>query len=133
MQRRGLAVVISDFLSTANWELPLRRLHLRHEVLAIEIVDPRELELPDVGVLHLVDPETGHVREVQTSDADLRARYAEAAAHQRSEIAAALRRTGASHLVLRTDRDWMRDLVAFMVFRRRLATGAPAPAVRAAR
>jgi uncharacterized protein (DUF58 family) len=104
---------------------------VRHEVVVVEVIDPRELELPDVGVLQLVDPETGWVREVQTSDAGLRARYAAAAAEQRQAIAAALRRAGAAHLVLRTDRDWLRDLVTFMVLRRRLATGAPAPAVRA--
>jgi uncharacterized protein (DUF58 family) len=131
MSRRGLAVVISDFLGPSTWETPLRLLGVRHEVVVVEVIDPRELELPDVGLLLLVDPETGWVREVQTSDAGLRARYAAAAAEQRQAIAAALRRAGAAHLVLRTDRDWLRDLVLFMVLRRRLATGAPAPAVRA--
>jgi uncharacterized protein (DUF58 family) len=123
-RRRGMVVVISDFLSHDGWQQPLRRLALRHEVLAVEVLDPRELELPDVGLLELVDPETGRVRTVQTADAGLRARYAAAATEQRDEITQALRAAGAGHLQLRTDRDWLRDLVAFVVLRRRLANGA---------
>ena len=127
-RRRGLAVVISDFIGTEpdRWAGPLRRLGLRHDVLAVEVVDPRELELPDVGVLTLVDTETGRLRDVQTSDAGLRSRYAVAAAAQRAEIAAAIRGSGAAHLQLRTDRDWLRDLVRFVALRRRVAQGAPA-------
>ena len=76
-RRRGLAVVISDFMAPpADWGRPLRKLAVRHDVLAIEVVDPRELELPDVGVLVLADPETGALHEVYTGDAKLRARYA---------------------------------------------------------
>lgn len=129
MQRRGLAVIISDFLAPDGWQLALRRLSVRHEVLAIEVVDPRELELPDVGLLEMIDPETGGARLVPTGDAKLRARYAEAARVQRQAIARGLRDAGAAHLQLRTDRDWLRDLVAFVVLRRRLATGAPSPSV----
>ena len=129
MQRRGLAVIVSDFLAPDGWQLPMRRLGVRHDVLAIEVVDPRELELPNVGLLEMVDPETGGVRLVPTGDAKLRARYADAARRQREAIADDLRAAGAAHLQLRTDRDWLRDLVAFVVLRRRLATGAPSPAV----
>ena len=118
-RRRGMVVVVSDFLSATDWERPLRVLATRHDVLAIEVVDPRELELPDVGYLSLVDAETGDVTEIQTSRGDLRARYAEAAAAQRQTIAAAVRRAGADHLVLRTDRDWLLDLVHFVDQRRR--------------
>ena len=118
MTRRGLAVVVSDFLAGGAWERPLRAISARHETLAVEIVDPRELELPDVGVLDLVDPETGERLEVQTADAGLRARYARAAADQRADIAARLRSAGADHLVLRTDRDWLLDLVRFVSARR---------------
>ena len=124
VRRRGMVVVISDFIGHEGWQLPLRRLALRHEVLAVEVVDPRELELPDVGLLELVDPESGRIRTVQTADAGLRARYAAAAREQRDEIAQALRAAGAGHLQLRTDRDWLRDLVAFVVLRRKLANGA---------
>jgi uncharacterized protein (DUF58 family) len=118
MPRRGLAVVVSDFLAPGEWDRPLRALSARHETLAVEIIDPRELSLPDVGVLELRDPETGATIEVQTGSAKLRARYAEAAAAQRADIARRLRAAGADHLVLRTDRDWLLDLVRFVASRR---------------
>ena len=118
-RRRGVAVVISDFIGPAGWERPLRALAVRHDVVAIEVVDRRELELPDVGVLALVDPETGRRLEVQTSDRRLRERFAAAAAAQRAAVASSLRTAGADHLVLRTDRDWLIDLVRFVDRRRR--------------
>jgi uncharacterized protein (DUF58 family) len=121
--RRGsLAVVVSDFLCPSPWPSALRALSLSRQVLAVEVIDPRELELPAVGYLTLVDPETGRVRDVQSSDRALRARYAEAAGEQRASNASAIRRAGASHLVLRTDRDWVRDVVAFVVASRRTRT-----------
>jgi uncharacterized protein (DUF58 family) len=129
-RRRGLAVVVSDFLSPPGWEKPLRALATRHQVLAIEIIDPRELELPNVGYLTVVDPETGRLREVQTAKPALRARYAEAAAAERKEIAAGIRRAGAQHLVLRTDRDWIRDIVEFVVTTKRRGAGFVSAAVR---
>jgi uncharacterized protein (DUF58 family) len=122
-RRRGLVVVISDFLGDADWERPLRGLSARHELLAIEVVDPRELELADVGLLTVVDPETGQTLEVPTGNADVRRRFAEGAAAQREEIAAALRRTGAGHLRLQTDRDWLADIVRFVAHRRRAGNG----------
>src|SRR5215218_76645 len=110
-RRRGLAIVISDLLGEDGWVPSLSRLAVGHDTLVVEIVDPRELELPDVGVLAVVDPETGRRREVQTSSAQLRERYRRAAAAQRERMAADVRRAGADHLVLRTDRDWLDDLV----------------------
>ena len=117
--RRGLAVVVSDFLSPPGGERPLTGMAARHQVLAVEVVDPRELELPNVGYLTLVDPEPGRRMEIQTAKASIRARYAEAAAAQRAEIATAIRRSGAQHLVLRTDQDWLRDIVEFVLSARR--------------
>ena len=122
-RRRGLTVVVSDFLAPPGWERPLRALATRHQVLAVEVIDPRELELPDVGYLTLVDPETGRRREIQTAQASLRSRYAEAAAAQRAAIASSIRTAGASHLVLRTDRDWLRDVVEFVLMARRRRDG----------
>jgi uncharacterized protein (DUF58 family) len=128
VRRRGLIVVVSDFLDGLEdpeapaWERPLRRLAQRHQVLAIEVLDPRELELPDVGVLTLADPETGALHEVQTADPVLRARYAEAAGQQRGEIARALRAAGAAHLRLRTDTDWLLDMVRFVAAQRHART-----------
>ena len=121
-RRRGLVAVVSDFLATDRWEQPLRALSARHEVLAVEIVDPRELELPAVGTLSVVDPETGRTREVRT-DRRTRARYAAAAADQRADVARRLRGAGVGHLQLRTDRDWVLDVVRFVDARKR--TGAP--------
>jgi len=122
-RRRGLVVVISDFLGEPNWEGPLRGLAGRHEVLAIEVLDPRELELPNVGMLTVVDPESGQHVEVQTAKKSLRQNYATAALQQRAEINAALRRAGAGALRLRTDRDWLIDIVRFVAARRRGASG----------
>ncbi|MGW3603619.1 DUF58 domain-containing protein [Micromonospora sp. NPDC005161] len=135
--RRGLVVVVSDFLDglpddpdePPPWERTLRRLAVRHQVLGIEVTDPRELELPDVGLITLVDPETGRRREVCTSDRRLRERYAAAAAAQRDQVHQALRRSGATHLALRTDRDWSADIVRHVHAQRRLAA-APAGVVR---
>jgi uncharacterized protein (DUF58 family) len=123
-RRRGLRVVVSDFLEPdQDWESALRRLAARHQVLAVEVVDPRELELPDVGLLALVDPETGRRRDVWTGSRALRTRYATAAAEHRVAVRAALRRAGADHLVLHTDRDWVRDLARFATDRRRRGRG----------
>ena len=116
--RPGLRVVVSDFHDD-DWAVPLRRLTARHEVIAVEILDPRELELPEVGLLTLVDPETGRRREVQTSKKKLRDRYAAAMASKRQETTQAIRASGAAHLVLRTDADWVRDVAAFATARRR--------------
>jgi uncharacterized protein (DUF58 family) len=122
-RRRGLAVVISDFMvPPAQWERPLRKLGVRHDLLAVEVVDPRELELGDAGVMEFVDPETGRLHEVHTGDPGLRARYAAAAAAQRAAIASGLRGAGAAHLRLRTDRDWLLDIVRFVAAQRHART-----------
>lgn len=118
-RRRGLAVVVSDFLGDPDvWGPALRRLSTRHETIAIEVLDPRELSLPDVGILSLVDPATGQTREVPTASKKLRRRYADAASAQRAAIAAAIRTAGADHLILRTDQDWLLDIVRFVSSRR---------------
>ncbi len=117
-RRRGLVVIISDFLDRSAWELPLRALATRHETVCIELVDPRELQLPDVGVVSLEDPESGRILEIQTSDAGVRERFAAAAAEQRDRIASSIRGAGSDHLVLRTDRDWLLDLARFVTWRR---------------
>ena len=85
-RRRGLAVVISDFLGEITWERSLRALSARHDLLAIEVLDPRDLELPAVGLVTLVDPETGRTKEVQTTPA-LRSSFAAAAAEHRQQVA----------------------------------------------
>jgi uncharacterized protein (DUF58 family) len=122
-RRRGFAVVVSDFIGEPSWERPLRAVSVRHETLAIEVLDPVEVSLPPVGNLTLVDPETGKLLEVQSNKRSLREKYETAAAEQRAAIAAGIRRAGAAHLQLRTDRDWLLDIVRFVVARRRGASG----------
>lgn len=117
-RRRGMAVVISDFLGLPIWEKPLRGLSQRHEVIAVEVLDPREVEMPDVGLISVVDPETGRRRLIDTSFEEVRRRYDELARSRRSETASRLKRCGADHLVLRTDRDWVLDFVTFVSSRK---------------
>jgi uncharacterized protein (DUF58 family) len=117
-RRRGMAVIISDFLGPINWTRPLRAISARHEVLAIEVLDPRDVELPDVGDVVLQDAESGVVREF-TIDAQLRDDFAKAAAAQRADVARTFRSCGAPVLTLRTDRDWIADIVRFVESRRR--------------
>lgn len=123
-----MRLIVSDFLDARPeldpdaerpWERPIRRLSARHQVLAVEVIDPRELELPDVGRVAFADPESGHVREVHLSP-KVRRDYAEAAALQREGTKAALRRAGVAHLVLRTDRDWVFDVAQFVLRQRRM-------------
>nr|WP_243867006.1 DUF58 domain-containing protein [Actinophytocola oryzae] len=121
-RRRGLAVVISDFLGDIDWQRPLRGLSTRHELIAIEVVDPRDLDLPEVGTVVLADPESGRQREVHAS-ALLRREFAAAAAEHRSNVASAIRGAGGGHLVLRTDSDWIADTVRFVVARKRRWSG----------
>jgi len=121
-RRRGLAVVVSDFLGEPTWEHTLRALSGRHELLAVEVLDPRELELPEVGTVVLADPESGRQREVVTTPLLCREFAAAAAAH-RDRVAIALRRAGAAHLRLRTDSDWIADVVRFALTRKRAWSG----------
>ncbi|PSK98474.1 uncharacterized protein DUF58 [Murinocardiopsis flavida] len=131
--RPGLRVVVSDFHDGADrsdtglppWTAPLRRLAARHEVIAAEVIDPRELELPDVGLVTLVDPVSGRRRDVPTGSRLLRDRYAAAARAHRERNAAAFRAAGAAHLKLHTDRDWVREIAVFTAARRRSAARRP--------
>ena len=112
-RRRGMAVIISDFLGPINWMRPLRAIAGRHEVLGIEVLDPRDVELPPVGDVILQDTETGVTREF-TIDEQLRDDFEKAAAAHRAEVARTLRRCDAPLLSLRTDRDWIADVVRFV-------------------
>jgi uncharacterized protein (DUF58 family) len=113
-----MAVIISDFLGPINWMRPLRAIAGRHEVLGIEVLDPRDVELPDVGDVILQDAETGVTKEF-TIDVKLRDDFGKAAAAHRDEVARTLRRCDAPLLSLRTDRDWISDVVRFVSNRRR--------------
>jgi uncharacterized protein (DUF58 family) len=117
-QQRSLVVVVSDFRGERDWRRPLLQVAGRHEVVAVEVRDPREQELEPAGTLWLVDPETGRELRVDTDDARLRARFAEAAAEERTQVAHQLASAGVAHVVLSTDRDWLRDLAIFVRRRR---------------
>jgi uncharacterized protein (DUF58 family) len=86
IRRRSLVVVVSDFISEPGWERPLLRLSARHEMVAIQMVDPREYELPDAGLLVAEDAETGEQLLVDSSDPELRRRLHAAAAQRDAEI-----------------------------------------------
>ena len=107
-------IVVSDFRGPLDWRPPLLRLAGRHTVLAAEIRDPREQELADVGELRLVDPESGRQLRVDTGDAKLRRRFAEAAAAERKNLQNSFASAGVGHVALSTDGDWLRPLAAFL-------------------
>lgn len=123
-RRHGLVVVVSDFLSDVDWERSLRVLGTRHEFLAVHVADPLDIALPAVGAALLQDPATGEVLELEVDDA-LAADYRRAAGEHRLAVHTALRRCGAPVLALRTDRDWIRDVIDFVGVRRQggLPTG----------
>lgn len=113
-RQRALVVVVSDFRGPLTWRAPMLRLAGRHAVLAVEVRDPREQELADVGDLRLVDPETGRQLRVDTSDRRLRERFAVAAADERRALVASLATIGVRHVALSTEGDWLRPLSAFL-------------------
>jgi uncharacterized protein (DUF58 family) len=118
-RQRSLVVVVSDFRGRRDWRRKLLELASRHDVVAVEIRDPREQELTDVGVLWLVDPETGKQLRVDTRSRRLRERFAAAADEERSAVSRALASVGVRHVVLSTEGDWLRDLAVFLRRRRR--------------
>jgi uncharacterized protein (DUF58 family) len=113
-RQRSLVVVVSDFRGPRDWHKPMLQLAARHEVVAVEIRDPREQELVNAGELWLIDAETGRHVRVDTRSARLRGRFAEAADAERRELANALSSLGIRHTVLTTSGDWLRSLAAFL-------------------
>jgi uncharacterized protein (DUF58 family) len=119
VRQRALVVIVSDFRGPADWRPALLRLAGGHTVIAVEVRDPREQELADVGELRLVDPETGRQLRVDTSDRRLRERFAAAAASERRALVATLASAGVRHVALSTEGDWLRPLAAFLRRRER--------------
>jgi uncharacterized protein (DUF58 family) len=109
-RHRGAVVVISDLPVSAELELALGVLARRHQVIAVQVRDPRERELPDLGAVRLRDMETGAVRLVDTADPRFRRRLAEAAERDQADRIAMLTRVRARHVVLDTDGDWVLEL-----------------------
>ncbi|MBV9714773.1 MAG: DUF58 domain-containing protein [Solirubrobacterales bacterium] len=106
----GLVVTISDFRDQLGWERPFGSLRVRHSLLAVEVLDPREAELPSVGHLAVVDPETGARIEVNTSSRRIRRRFAELEQDRRATVAGELRRLRVPQVTLSTEHDWLREL-----------------------
>ena len=120
--RRGLVVVISDFATDPElWGTALGTVALRHSVLCIEVLDPRDLDLPKVGLIEFADPATGRVREVNTDSARVREQYSAEAQARRDALRATIRGAGADHLLMRTDGDWVMDLARHVSRRRHRA------------
>jgi len=118
IKRRSLIFIISDFISEPGWERPLSMLNQRHEVLAIRLWDPREVELPDVGMIMMEDAETGEQLFVDTHDPKFRKRFSEVAQRREDELKTAFKRAGVDALSLSTEEDLVRAIVRFAKQRR---------------
>ena len=105
-----LVVLVSDLRGPLDWLPQLGAVAQRHSVLVVEVRDPREDALPDVGELNLIDAETGRTVRVDTSSTTLRTRFAEAASRDRDHVARELRRLHVRHVVLSTSGSWLRSL-----------------------
>jgi uncharacterized protein (DUF58 family) len=117
IKRRSLIFIISDFISAPGWERPLNVLSQRHEVLAIRLWDPRELELPDIGPIIMEDAETGEQLYVDTHDKKFRQRFHEAAQRREAALNEAFKRAGVDALSLSTEEDLVHAIVRFATLR----------------
>jgi uncharacterized protein (DUF58 family) len=119
VRRRSTLFVVSDFISEPGWEKPLGLLAQRHEVVAVRLLDPLELELPDLGLIPIRDVETGEQLLVDTHDAGFRKRFARIAAQREAELRQALGRAGVDTLELSTDDDLVDTIMRFVDMRKR--------------
>ena len=120
LHKRGVVFLVSDFLDQ-NFEKPLRVLARRHDLIAVTVSDPRELALPDVGLLEIQDAETGETFVIDAGSKTVRNRYARLAEEKNKKLSDLFQSTGVDHVQLFTDRDYVRDLVKF--FRKRMKKG----------
>ncbi len=118
IKKRSLVFIISDFISAPGWERPLSLLNQRHEVMAVRLWDPREVEIPDIGPVVMEDAETGDQLYVDTHDRAFRARFAEAARQREAALNAVFKRSGVDVLSLSTEEDLVRAIVRFAGLRR---------------
>jgi uncharacterized protein (DUF58 family) len=117
LKRRSLVFLISDFISAPGWERPLQLLNQRHEVLAIRLWDPREMEMPDIGLVVMEDAETGEQLYVDTHDRKFRARFAEAARQRETALNETFKHAGVDMLSLSTEEDMVHAIVRFATLR----------------
>jgi uncharacterized protein (DUF58 family) len=130
MRRRSLVFIVSDFISAPGWAKPLAHLALRHEIVAVRLYDPLEMELPDLGLLVMQDAETGEQLFVDTHDRAFRRRFAAAAERRETEVRAAFSQAGVDTLELSTDDDLVDAILRFADLRKRrsqLAAGGSLP------
>ena len=121
IRRRSTLFVVSDFISETGWEKPLGMLAQRHEVTAVRLLDPLELELPDLGLIPITDAETGEQLLVDTHDKGFRQRFARIAAQRESDLRQSLTQAGVDTLELSTDGDLVEALMRFTDLRKRRA------------
>ena len=119
IKRRSLVFLVSDFICLPGWERAMDQLNRRHELLAVRLWDPRELDLPDVGVVLIEDSETGAQLSVDTSDRGFRQRFHEASRRRETELAQTFRRSGVDELPLSTEDDLVVSIMRFASLRRR--------------
>jgi uncharacterized protein (DUF58 family) len=130
MRRRAVVFVVSDFISNPGWAEPLGALAMRHEVIAVRLYDPLEMDLPDFGLLVMQDAETGEQIIVDTQARGFRQRFATAARRRETELRDGLARAGVDTLEIATDDDLAEAIVRFVDMRKqrvRLATGNTLP------
>jgi uncharacterized protein (DUF58 family) len=128
VHQRATVFVVSDFISEPGWEQPLGELARRHDVVAVRLLDPLELELPDLGLVPIRDAETGEQLLVDTHDAGFRQRFARIAAQREAQLRESLARAGVDTLELSTDDDLADAVLRFVDLRKRrsrLGRGAP--------
>jgi len=119
LKNRSLVMLISDFIAASGWERTLKLLNQRHEVLAVRVWDPREVELPDVGPIIMQDAETGEQLYVDTHDSKFRARFRAAAGQREADLAETFKRSGVDVLSLSTAEDLVRAIVRFASLRQK--------------
>jgi uncharacterized protein (DUF58 family) len=119
LRRRSLVVIVSDFISEPGWERPLGLLAQRHDVVAVQVFDRHEHDLPSVGLIYLQDPETGEQIFVDTDDAAFTGRLRELAQARQSELVAGARSAGTDLFTVSTDEDLVRALARIAELRRR--------------
>jgi uncharacterized protein (DUF58 family) len=118
IKKRSLVFIVSDFISVPGWERPLSLLSQRHEVIAIRLWDPREMQLPDVGPVVLEDAETGEQLYVDTHDKKFRQRFMEAAQARETALMETFKRAGVDVLPLSTEGDLIHAIASFVMVRR---------------
>ncbi|MGZ8486454.1 MAG: DUF58 domain-containing protein [Candidatus Binatia bacterium] len=119
MQRRSLVFVVSDFISTPGWAKPLAHLARRHEIIAVRLYDPLEMELPDLGMIMMRDAETGEQVFVDTHDRTFRKRFAVLAERREQELRSAFTQAGVDALELSTNDDLANAILRFADLRKR--------------